>query len=237
MKATNLLLLVILIAFPVMAAESRIRVLVVTGGHDFEKDAFTRIFKETPGIEFTLAEHAKAKASAYERSDLFQHNVVFLYDMPKEITDVQKSAFLSLFDRGIGLVVTHHALASFQRWPAYERIIGGKYPETADEKGPAGGYEHDVQVPVVIVAKDHPITTGIKDFTIHDEIYWNFRVGADVTQLLTTTHAKSGKPLAWTRTEGNSRVVYLQLGHDHAAYDNPNFRLLVARSIQWAARR
>jgi uncharacterized protein len=57
-----------------------------------------------------------------------------------------------------------------------------------------------------------------------------------VTPLLTTTHAKSGKPLAWTRTEGQSRVVYLQLGHDRQAYENPNFQRLVAQSIQWAAR-
>jgi len=41
----------------------------------------------------------------------------------------------------------------------------------------------------------------------------------------------------WTRTEGKSRVVFLQLGHDRQAFDNPNFRDLVARSIRWAARR
>jgi type 1 glutamine amidotransferase len=30
-------------------------------------------------------------------------------------------------------------------------------------------------------------------------------------------------------------VVYLILGHDHFAYENPNFRELVARSIRWTA--
>jgi hypothetical protein len=234
-KIQSILFLFFWIVRSALAADADIKVLLITGGHGFEKDAFLRVFKETPGIEFTHAEQGKDSATAYERGDLLKHDVVVLYDMPKNITDAQKAAFLSMFDRGIGLVVTHHALASFQKWPDYERIIGGRYPETADANGPAGGYEHDVEVPVVVVAKAHPITAGIKDFTIHDEIYWNFRVGAEVTPLLTTTHPKSGKPLAWTRTEGKSRVVYLQLGHDHAAYENPNYRRLVAQSIQWVA--
>jgi type 1 glutamine amidotransferase len=98
------------------------------------------------------------------------------------------------------------------------------------------GYRHGVEVWVVVVDRDHPITRGLEDFTIHDEIYWGYRVGADVHPLLTTTHPKSGKPLMWTRTEGRSRVVFLQLGHDHLAYGNPAYRELVARSIAWAAR-
>ncbi len=67
------------------------------------------------------------------------------------------------------------------------------------------------------------------------QIYWGFRVGGDVTPLLTTTHPKSGKPLGWARTEGKSRIVYLQLGHDHLAYENANFRRLIAQSVRWAA--
>ena len=41
--------------------------------------------------------------------------------------------------------------------------------------------------------------------------------------------------LAWARTEKNSRVVYLQLGHDKMAYANPNYRQLLAQAIRWAA--
>ncbi len=218
----------------------RTRVLLITGGHGFEEEAFFKVFKDNSGIALTTDAHGKPDATAYERGDLLTYEVVVLYDMAGQITEPQKAKFLSLFDKGIGLVVLHHALVSYLAWPDYARIIGGHYP-----KPPAGepqvteavGYQHNVEIPVVIVPRDHPITAGMKDFTIHDEIYWGFRVGKDVTPLLTTTHPKSGNPLAWTRMEGKSRVVYLQLGHDHQAYDNPNYRELVARSIQWAARR
>jgi len=89
----------------------------------------------------------------------------------------------------------------------------------------------------VIVAKDHPVTAGLKDFTIHDEIYWGYHTQLDVTPLITTTQPKSAKPLAWARTEGKSRVVYIQLGHDHQAYENPNYQKLVAQAIQWVAKK
>jgi type 1 glutamine amidotransferase len=226
----SLLMAVVCPTLPAAEA-AKLKVLVITGGHGFEEAAFFKVFKDNARISFTPAAHGKTNASAYEREDLLNYDVVALYDMPQDITDAQKARFLSLFDKGIGLVVLHHALVSYQRWPEYERIIGGRYPE-GDGKS---GYEHDVEVPVTVVAKDHPITAGLKDFTIHDEIYWGFRVQPDVTPLLSTTHPKSGKPLAWTRTQGKSRVVYLQLGHDHQAYENPGFRELLARSIQWAA--
>jgi hypothetical protein len=81
------------------------------------------------------------------------------------------------------------------------------------------------------------VTAGVSDFPIRDEIYWGFRAGKDITPLITTDNAKSGKPLGWARTEGNSKVVYLQLGHGPEAYANPNYRKLVAQSIQFVARK
>ncbi|MDB6033900.1 MAG: ThuA protein, partial [Verrucomicrobiales bacterium] len=79
----------------------------------------------------------------------------------------------------------------------------------------------------------HPITAGSKDFKMHDEIYKRFRVRPGVTPLLTTDHPESGKPLMWARNQGKSRLVYLQLGHDQSAYNDPNYRTLVSRSIKW----
>jgi type 1 glutamine amidotransferase len=217
----------------------KIKVLLITGGHGFEVAPFFDVFEKNPEITFTAAKHGQ-NADAYERDDLLTYDVVVLYDMPKEITDPQKAKFLSLFDKGIGLVVLHHALVSYQHWPEYEQIIGGRYPEEDGKGGkvtPEVGYQHGVEIPVVIVAKDHPITAGLTDFTITDEIYWGFRVQPDVTPLLTTTQPQSGKPLAWTREQGKSRIAYFQLGHGPSAYENPNYRQLVARCIRWVARR
>lgn len=221
-------------------AEEKIKVLLITGGHGFEEKPFFQVFRDNPDITFTAATHSGANAEAFERSDLLNYDVVVLYDMRRTITPAQREKFLSLFDHGIGLVVLHHAIVSYQHWPDYERIIGGRYPEADGKAGVVTkevGYQHDVDIPVKIVAPDNPITAGMKDFTIRDEIYWGFHTQPDVTPLITTTLPKSGKPLGWCRTEGKSRVVYLQLGHGPSAYENPNYRMLVARSIKWAAKR
>ena len=87
--------------------------------------------------------------------------MVVLYDMVQNITDAQKAKFLSLFDKGIGLVVLHHALVSYQHWPDFERIIGGRYPEADGKSGVVTtevGYEHDVDIPVVLVSQNHPVS-------------------------------------------------------------------------------
>jgi len=216
--------------------DGRIKVLVVTGGHEFEERPFFAMFEDDPGIAFIHASHSRTNASAWERSDVSSYDVVVLYDMSVRISDGQKAAFLALFDRGMGLVVLHHALGDFQNWPQYAGIIGMAAPEPGAPP-PDFGFEHDVDIPIVIVAADHPITAGLRDFTLHDEIYWGFHAGPDVTPLVTTTHPKSSKPLMWCRTEGRSRVVFLQPGHDHSAFENPNYRKLVAQSIRWTAKR
>jgi type 1 glutamine amidotransferase len=214
-------------------------VLLVTGGHGFEREPFLQVFRDNADIAFSHAEHAKTSATAYERDDLFTYDVVVLYDMPASITEAQKARFLAFLNRGKGLVVLHHALVAYQDWPEYERIVGGRYPEP-DPARPGlvteqVGYEHDVEIPIVVAARDHPVTAGMSGFTIRDEIYWGFRVGQNVTPLLTTTHPKSGKPLAWTRTEGRSRVVVIQPGHGSPAFANAEYRRLLARSIRWAS--
>ena len=219
---------------------ANLKVLVVTGGHGFEKEPFFKMFNENKGIVPTFDSHRSTNATVFDRGDLSTFDVVVLYDIRQSITDSQKKNFLSLLDKGTGLVVLHHALVSYQHWPDYEKIIGGLYPEEDGKSGVVTdqvGYQHDVDIPVTIVARDHPITAGLKDFEIHDEIYWGYRVGPDVTALITTTHPKSGKPLGWCHTYRKSRVVYLQLGHGPEAFGDSNFRRLLGNSIRWTSRR
>src|SRR4051812_8422237 len=67
----------------------KLKVLIVTGGHGFEKAPFFKMFEENPEISFTTAAHEKTNATVYERSDLLSYDVVVLYDLPKEITETQ----------------------------------------------------------------------------------------------------------------------------------------------------
>ncbi|HWA24393.1 MAG TPA: ThuA domain-containing protein [Lacunisphaera sp.] len=237
MKISAALLAFGLAAVAVLAEPAKLRVLVLTGGHGFAREPFFRMFQDNPGIDFTAIEHTKDTADGWERADLAAADVVVLYDMPPVISPAQQERMRSLFVRGTGLVVLHHALVTEHGWPGYEAIVGGAYPVKGAPGAQAAGYRHDVTIPVVIANRGHPITAGLADFTVQDEIYWGYRVGADVTPLLTTTHPESGKPLAWCRNEGKSRVVYLQLGHGPSCFGNPSYREFLARALRWAAGR
>ena len=83
----------------------------------------------------------------------------------------------------------------------------------------------------------HPVTRGVTDFAIHDEVYGGFEVIPQAHVLLTTDEPLNGHNVAWTKTYGAARVVYLQLGHDHQAYENPNYQRLLKQAIRWVAKR
>jgi len=241
-----LFLLVLLTVILASAAEpskdllGKIRVLVVTGGHDFEKDPFFKLFRDNPDITFEAAAHPNAherlKADAAKEWD-----VLVLYDMWQPITDEAKGEFVQRLKEGKGLVVLHHAIASYQKWPEYSKIVGARYylqPTVVDgvEK-PRSAFKHGMHFTIHIEDSGHPVTRGVTDFEMHDETYKYFDVAPDSHTLLTTDEPASGKTIAWTRTYEAARVAYLQSGHDHFAYEDPNFQRLLKQAIRWAARK
>ncbi len=227
-----------LVSTSLFAADGKTRVLVVTGGHDFEKEPFFRLFKDNPDITFKAVEHPNAqvllKADAAKDWD-----VLVLYDMYQPISDEVKSDFVARLKEGKGLVVLHHAIASYQKWPEYARIIGAQYYlEKTVVNGvekPASLWQHDVKIAVRVADAEHPVTRGVKDFEIHDETYKLFDLATDAHTLLTTDQPLSNKEIAWAKTYEKARVVYMQSGHDHLAYENPNFQRLLRQAIQWVA--
>ncbi len=214
-----------------------IKVLVITGGHDFEKDPLFAVFKAMDGIAFDTAEQ-KQTSEAYD-GDLSKYDVLVLYDMPQKITDAQKKNFLKFLAEGKGLVALHHCLGSYQDWPEFQKIVGGKfYTAERTEEGvthPPSTWKHDVRFKVKIADKSHPIVRGLSDFEILDEVYNKYMVRSDVKPLLTVGHPLSGKVIAWTHLCGKAPVAYILLGHGPSAFNDTNYRTLVVNAIRWAA--
>ncbi len=221
---------------PFVTVAPKLKVLVITGGHGFKPEPFYKMFQDNPDITYTAAAQGKT-AEAYDREDLLTYDVLVLYDAPQNITKAQKSRFLSLFKKGTGVIVLHHALLSYQSWPEFEQIAGAKYLLDVDRATtpptPPSTYQGNTQIDVKVVRNDHPITRGIKDFTYSDEIYRGVRMSPDVTPLLTA----EGKPLAWVRTQDKSRVVGIIIGHGPNSYTHPGFVKLLNQSIKWVGHR
>ncbi len=212
-------------------AQKAHRVLIVTGGHDFEREAFFDMFDDMPDVEYKEVIQPVAK-QFYASDYIDAFDVLLFYDMVQDISDEQKLDFINVLKKGKGIVFLHHSLVSYQDWDEFEKIIGGKYILTSVNHD-SSTYRHDIDMPVKVVNKMHPVTEGIDDFVIHDEVYGNFKVLPEVSPLLTTNHPESGEIIGWTNNYGRSRIIYIQLGHDHYAYENPNYRRLLEQSIQW----
>jgi len=218
------------------ASAARKNILIVTGGHDFDREAFFQLFKSFGDVTFEERMHPLGD-NALSPSWCKPFDVILFYDMNQTLSEQQKTAFVQTLQKGIGVIFMHHALAGYQDWPEYEKILGGKYYLKAEEKAgrtiPASTYRHDVDVPVAVVDPSHPVTRGMTPFVIHDEVYGGYTNLSTVHVLLKTDHPESSPALAWTNTYAQSRVVYVQLGHDRHSYENPNLRNIVRQAIEW----
>lgn len=217
-----------------------IKIVVVTGGHRFEHEPFFSVFKGHDDIKYVEALQ-KDHSEIFEDISKWDYDVIVLYNMTQKISPQRRKNFISLLNRGVGLVVLHHAMGAFQSWPGYKKISGGKYYTKATEEGgverPGSTFKHDEDMKIHIANSKHPITRGMSDFEIHDETYKNCGHQKNNQVLLTTDHPNNDKTIAWVRRYGKAKVCGIQLGHDGKAYANPNYRRLVAQAIRWTAGR
>jgi len=218
---------------------SKIRVLLITGGHGFEQQQFFQLFRTNSDLSLKECEHPNADAML--KSDRAgDYDVIVLYDMRQDTSEDAKADFVARLKEGKGLVVLHHALCSYQKWPEYAKIIGGRYylnkTVVNGVEKPASSYKHGMHFNIHVADPSHPITRGIKDFEMNDETYKDFEVASDNHPLLTTDEPTSTRTIAWAKTYEAARVVFIQSGHDHNAYDNPNYQRLLRQAIRWVAK-
>ena len=215
--------------------DNRVRVLVVTGGHAFEEDEFFQMFDAMKVVLWRHARFTEGAEDLLSPEASSAYDVVVFYDMFQD-PERHKTGWLQLMQRGKGMVFLHHALGSYRKWDEYNNIVGGR----AWFGRPSEGDLHARSIPkqgvsyrVHIANSTHPITQGLRDFDLVDETYSGYEVNPKVEVLLTADHPDSGKVIGWTHRYKNSRIVYLQPGHDHTVYRNPDYRTLVERSILW----
>ncbi|MDR1556002.1 MAG: ThuA domain-containing protein [Tannerellaceae bacterium] len=212
-------------------------ILLITGGHEYEVEAFDRMLSELP-VTYDKVAHPYAYPLLKD-SEIAKYDAVLLYDMPKEIPEEAQNDFITMLRKGKGLVVLHHAFCSYDFWPEYTRIAGGRYhhyPWTkAGVEQPPSSFRHGVTFDVRVADPTHPVTQGIRDFRITDETYGGTEILPGVHPLLSTDEPTNGPLVAWSHTYENSRVVTFTLGHDSLSWTHPAFVSILSRSLCWVA--
>ncbi|HET9178406.1 MAG TPA: ThuA domain-containing protein [Terriglobia bacterium] len=217
-----------------------VRVLIVTGGHDFNEAGFFGMFREMKGVAFAHIAYGQGAEEKLNPKGAKDYDAIVFYDMHQK-RDPQWKGIEQLLGEGKGMVFLHHSLWSYDgTWREYRRILGGR--ASSKEKvvpGPAATstYKDNQHTHVHVADPSSPVTRGLRDFDIVDEAYNHYWVDPKVHVLLTTDNPASEKVIAWSHRYKKSRIVYVELGHGPSAYENSNYSTFVRQAIFWVARK
>lgn len=229
---------------------ARLRVLLLMGGPEYHNTP--RHYAELAGL---LAGEGRADLritddlSVLTPETLAPYQAVVNYSTFLTPTAEQVQALLQAVENGLGFLGLHAASATFWNSPAYLTMLGSRF------------LRHDPfkTFRVTIADRTHPITAGVDDFDIEDELYEVGGNTADFPALAAALAAgqpaselrhlgegplgpeihvlatAEGHPLLYVKTYGRGRVHYNALGHDARALTNPHFRRLVLQGLAWVA--
>lgn len=221
------------------APAKKLKVAVLTGGHGFDHKTFFAMFDGFGDIEYKEIA-LKKDASVFDDISQWPYDVIVLYNMTAQITDKQKANFLALLDKGVGVLAMHHNIAAWPQWEEYPKIIGARYylkKTQVGDKTIASTYKEGVEYTIRVEEGAHPITKGLSDFKVHDEVYGQCGFEPDNKYLIGTDHKMSDKNLGWVRKVRNANVCYIMPGHGTTIFSNPTYLKLIHNAIFWAAGR
>ncbi len=219
------------------AQPSKIRVLLVTGddvgAHPWREttDATRQVLVACGKFDVKVCEDPLILESA---SALKHYDLIFLnYYNAKDptLSDLAKENLLAFVRGGKGFAIAHLASASFKEWDEFHKLVGRYWV-----MGKSG---HGARVPfkAKIANPDDPITKGLQDFEVDDELYAKLLGDGPINVLVTADSDFSHKtePLVFTLEYGQGRVFHEAFGHDGKAIRTESVAKLIQRGCQWAA--
>jgi type 1 glutamine amidotransferase len=230
----------------------RMQVLIITGQNPHDWRA------TTPSLRKTLDDTQKFETRVIEEFRGSGPEILAPYDVvivnyydgnnPKNRWGERAETGLSDFVRsGKGLVLYHLSLGAFDGWTDYEKMSGGNWRPNQGHHSPQHDYPLDIKDP------EHPIMSGFKTPLMikNDELFANLRwqpagsyhvlatayddhsrYGAQDKQ--TKVGAGTDEPILWTTEFGKGRVFNIALGHGPEDTENPEFKAIFMRGVEWA---
>lgn len=190
------------------------------------------------------ASYVTENAAVFNDEQLKHFSVVVLNSASGDfLTPDQRAAFARFVARGGGVVALHAAGDNSHTDPWYANtIIGTKFI------GHPGGKDQFQPARVAVDQPDHPTMAGVKlPWSPVDEWYsFNANPAARGMTVLARIDEASYRPGAelamgthpviWINPSANGRIFYSALGHSPEAYDDPNYRRILANAIRWVNR-
>ncbi len=220
------------------ADDAKIRVLIIIGDdiapfHDWREnsEALREVLVDSGKFDVRMSEDPFILESktALARYDVI---VFMLFNAhTSTMTEAGRKNLLQFVRSGKGFCVHHLASASYKDWPEFRKLCARYWVMGKSGHGPRSVFT------CKIANQNHPITKGMKEFKIFEELYAKLQGDEPIAVLVEADSEWSGRsePLVFVRTYGTGRVVHNALGHDRKAINNPGCKRLIIRGAEWAA--
>ncbi|NUQ62234.1 MAG: ThuA domain-containing protein [Pirellulales bacterium] len=220
------------------AEDKAVRVLLVTGvdyqGHPWKETApaVRAVLEKDSRLEVRIVDDLEFLASEV----IFDYDVLLLhfknYDVPKRSEKVQEN-LVRFAQEGGGVVLFHFACGAFEQWPGYLDLAGRVWDKAKRAHDPRGPFT------VKVVDHEHPVTRGLGDFEIEDELYTCLGGDRPIHVLATARSKVDGQdyPMAFVHQFGEGKVFHTVMGHDVKAVGAAGLDRLLQNACLWTAGR
>ncbi len=140
----------------------------------------------------------------------------------EKLTDKQVQGLRRWVRQGGGLLAAHAATEIGSSSPALGRLYGGIFRS----------HPPQLTFTVLPLSADHPITSGIPAFQVHDELYFQ-QVDPAVSVHMVAVYQDAAHPLVWSRSEGRGRVAHIAMGHSAEVWSHPCYQQLMVQAATW----
>ena len=243
----GLSLVILATAVPPVQAQKKVpngaKVFLLSGGqrqhHGYRDQAFylSRTLENTGRFQVTIGEDA----AILETPAMRKYDLLIVAadrrDDESKFTRSQQEAIFEFVRSGHGYVSIHGADNAARDWlPEWRDMLGGVFSHV----GQPDSKTKQATFKIKITRTDHPITRGVNDFELKDELYYQMQMMPDVQPLATVEYEGVAWPVAWTRTFGKGRVFHTNLGHTHWTdrpeddpLRDPNLMRLIVQGMDW----
>lgn len=210
------------------------------GGPDFHPVAEqARVIAGWLGDSCEVAlHHDKEIFDHLEETDLLVIMGLFYSQEPDytPLTGAQESALERYIASGRPLILHHGAAASYDDSEIFKRLIGINWVwggGSPTQHSPIGEYR------VTMTGPAHPVTTGVGDYTLFDELYYDLHTQPSLQPEILAVAEYEGRRLPMIqvfeggRVPGAGKAVYFANGHDLKAFECPAMRQLWRNAVAW----
>jgi type 1 glutamine amidotransferase len=223
----------------VRETKHKIRVLILSGRNNHEWQSTTpqlvKIYEESGRFDVEVTEAPDTLSYAILKGfNAVVSNWSAWPEHDYRWPEAAERGLMKFIEEGGGFVVVHAASATFYDWPEYQNLVGTTWGDST---------KHGKIAPHQIVITDnlHPVTNGMADFWITDELWVHAGVNSELNVLAESYSdtANSGRgmmePALHWKALGKGRMFHSILGHNPRAMKNSGLKTLILRGTEWAA--